>query len=301
MKQLIFIIIGLLFFLNQANGQNFNKQFNELISKGDTLEQKQLLEKWEKSDNNDPELYVAYYNYFANKSIKEVLTLGKNPKGEALKLENKDSSKLESSTYLYGDTYYDTKLLNKGFDYIDKGIKNYPDRLDMRFGKIYMLGKIEDYENFTKEIIKTIDYSNVIKNQWKWTENKPVNDAKQFMLSSIQSYQLQLYNTENDDLLDNMKRIAESVLQYYPEHIESLSNLSIVYLLKKDYDKALDALLKAEKIDPKDYIVLSNIAQAYKLKGDKKTAIKYYQLTEKYGDEQAKKYAHGQIEELKKK
>jgi len=301
MKQLIFIIIGLLFFLNQANGQNFNKQFNELISKGDTLEQKQLLEKWEKSDNNDPELYVAYYNYFANKSIKEVLTLGKNPKGEALKLENKDSSKLESSTYLYGDTYYDTKLLNKSFDYIDKGIKNYPDRLDMRFGKIYMLGKIEDYENFTKEIIKTIDYSNVIKNQWKWTENKPVNDAKQFMLSSIQSYQLQLYNTENDDLLDNMKRIAESVLQYYPEHIESLSNLSIVYLLKKDYDKALDALLKAEKIDPKDYIVLSNIAQAYKLKGDKKTAIKYYQLTEKYGDEQAKKYAHGQIEELKKK
>lgn len=98
-----------------------------------------------------------------------------------------------------------------------------------------------------------------------------------------------------------MKRIAETVLKYYPDHIESLSNLSIVYLLQKQYDKALEPLLKAEKLDPKDYIVLSNIAQAYKLKGDNKNAIKYYQLTIKHGDEQAKKYARGQIDELKMK
>ena len=44
--------------------------------------------------------------------------------------------------------------------------------------------------------------------------------------------------------------------------------------------------MKAKKINPKDYIVLSNIAQAYKLKGDKNNAIKYYELTVKYGDKQ---------------
>jgi len=121
------------------------------------------------------------------------------------------------------------------------------------------------------------------------------------MLSAVQDYVLQLYNTENDALLDNMKRIAETVLKYYPNHIESLSNLSIVYLLKKEYDKALEPLLKAEKLDNKDYIVLSNIAQAYKLKGDYKKAIEYYEYTLKYGDDAAKKYAKSQIEELKKK
>ena len=72
-------------------------------------------------------------------------------------------------------------------------------------------------------------------------------------------------------------------------------------MLQKQYDKALEPLLKAEKLNPKDYIVLNNIAQAYKLKGDTKNAIKYYELTIKYGDEQAKKYAQGQIDELKKK
>jgi tetratricopeptide (TPR) repeat protein len=98
-----------------------------------------------------------------------------------------------------------------------------------------------------------------------------------------------------------MKQIAEAALKYYPDHVESLSNLSIVYLIKKDYDKSLEALLKAEKLSPADYIVLSNIAQAYKLKGNNKNAIKYYELTIKYGDEQAKKYAQEQIDELKKK
>jgi Flp pilus assembly protein TadD len=71
-------------------------------------------------------------------------------------------------------------------------------------------------------------------------------------------------------------------------------------MLQKQYDKGLAPLLKAEKLNTKDHIVLSNIAQAYKLKGDKKNAIKYYELTIKYGDEQAVDYAKSQLEELKK-
>jgi tetratricopeptide (TPR) repeat protein len=164
-----------------------------------------------------------------------------------------------------------------------------------------MFGELEDWKDFTTEIIKAVDYSAVIKNQWTWTDNKPQKDSKDFFLGSLQTYQLQLYNTNNDDLLDYMKQIAEAVLKYYPDHVESLSNLSIVYLIKKEYGKALESLLKAEKLAPTDYIVLNNIAQAYKLKGDYKNAIKYYELTEKYGDEQAKAYARQQMAELKKK
>jgi tetratricopeptide (TPR) repeat protein len=164
-----------------------------------------------------------------------------------------------------------------------------------------MFGQIEDYENFTKEIIKTIDYSAINKNKWTWTDSKPLDDPQKFMLSLIQGYQHQLYNTENEVVLDYMKRIAEAVLKYYPDHIESLSNLSIVFLVSKEYDKALEQLLKAEKLNPRDYIVLNNIAQAYKLKGETKKAIRYYELTIKYGNQRAKDSAKSQIEELKKK
>ena len=301
-RRTTFLIFGLTLIFNQAIGQTFKQQFNDLFSKGDSLGQQQLLERWRKADSNDPELYVAYFNYFAKKSKKEIITLGQNPKGnDVFQIMDKDSSKKEPVAYIYGDTYYDQDILKNGFDYIDKGIEKHPNRLDMRFGKIYMFGQIEDYKNFTKEIIKTIDYSAVNKNKWTWTDSRPLDDPKNFMLSSMQDYQLQLYNTENDDLLDNMKQIAETVLKYYPGHIESLSNLSIVFMLQKEYDKALEHLLKAERLNPKDYIVLNNIAQAYKLKGDKQKAIKYYELTIKHGDEQAKNYAKEQIEGLKKK
>jgi tetratricopeptide (TPR) repeat protein len=301
-RQITFLLFGLTLILNQVSGQTFKQQLNDLVSKKDTVGQQKLLEKWEKTDKNDPELFVAYFNYFVRKSKKEMITLGQSPKGkEVLHIMDQDTTKNDPVGFMYGDTYYDSDLLSKSFDWINKGIEKHPNRLDMRFGKIYMFGQLNDYEKFTTEITKTIDYSSVNKNKWTWADSKPLEDPKKFMLSSIQSYQLQLYNTENDDLLDNMKRIAETVLKYYPDHVESLSNLSIVYMLEKQYDKALEPLLKAEKLNPKDYIVLSNIAHAYKLKGDNKNAIKYYEHTMKHGDEQVKKYAQGQIDELKKK
>ncbi|MCF8297566.1 MAG: hypothetical protein K9J13_08500 [Saprospiraceae bacterium] len=302
-NQTTFLIFALILLFNQAIGQTFKQQFNKLVSDKDSLGQVELLSKWEASDSNDPELYVAYFNYYVNLSKKEILEIGNNPPEgeEVLQVMDNDTSSKDPIGYIYSNTYYDPDLLQKGFDYADMGISKNPSRLDIRFGKAYMYGELENWEDFTSEIIKTIEYSASIKNNWTWTDNKAVEDPKEFMLGAIQGYQIQLYDTEDDELLDNMKQIAEEVLKYYPDHVESLSNLSIVYILKENYEPALEALLKAEKLAPTDYVVLSNIAQAYKLKGDNKNAIKYYKLTIKHGDERAKEFSKQQIEELKKK
>jgi len=84
--------------------------------------------------------------------------------------------------------------------------------------------------------MKTIDYSVINDNQWTWANNENQENGKDFFLSSLQDYQVQLYNTGNDDLLLNMREIANEVLKFYPNHIESLSNLSITYLLTGEYD-----------------------------------------------------------------
>lgn len=300
-KQTVILIFGLTLIFYQASAQSFKQQFDDLACKLDTVGQLHLLEKWERTDSNDPELFVAYFNYYVTKSKNEIITLGQNPKGNyVLQVMDQDTTNKEPVGFIYSDIHFNPDFLSKAFDWINKGIEKNPNRLDMRFGKIYMFGQIEDYENFTIEITKTIEYSVTNKNNWTWTDSKPLDDPKEIMLSSIQDYQVQLYNTENDDLLDNMKRIAETILKSYPNHIESLSNLAVVFMLQKQYDKALEPLLKAEKLNPKDYIVLSNIAQAYKLKGDRKNAINYYKLTLKYGDEQAKIYAKEQIKELER-
>lgn len=301
-KHSAILIFGMTLIFYQATGQTFKEQFNDLVHKKDTFGQKQILEKWEKTDNNDPELFVAYFNYYVTKSQSEVLRIGQNPAGEdVLQIMDQDTAIKDPVGFIFGGTYHDPELLNKAFDWINQGIEKHPNRLDMPFGKIHMYGEIEDYENFTEQIIHTINYSAVNKNQWTWADSKPLDKPKEIMLGSLQDYQIKLYNTESDDLLDNMKRIAETVLNLYPEHVESLSNLAIVYILRKQFDQALEPLFKAKKINPKDYVVLGNIAQSYKQKGEPKKAIKYFKLVIKYADENEKKYAQEQINELKQK
>ena len=297
MRKLFCVLVGLVL-ANIGFGQNFQKEFNKYFDAGDTLKQREILAEWEKSNPQDPELFTSYFNYFFQKASKEIISLTtKEPKGEMLVITDSLGNIVG---YMGSEITYFEELIQQGLNKIDEGIALYPNRLDMRFGKIYVLGQVEEWQQFTDEIVKAVQYSKINKNQWTWTNNEKRTDGEDFFLSSLQDYQLDLYNTEDDDLLPNMQTIANEILKIYPKHIESLSNLAITYLLTGQYDKGIEALLKAEKINPKDCVVLSNIAHGYKLQGDKQNAVKYYEKVVKYGDEEDIQYAKQQIEELKK-
>lgn len=294
MKKL-FILFFLFCFVSFVLGQNNYQQFLEFYQKNDTIAIEKLLIDWGKN-NPDAEYYVSCVNYFFNKSKKEVLSLDKViPKKEGLEIKD---DKGNSVAYLSSKKLYDEKMLQKTFKCFDEGISRFPDRLDIRLGKVYSLGQIEDYENLTKEIVNTIKYSAKNKNNWLWSENSKYEAGLKGFLSSIQDYNNQIYQANDDSLLKYMKQINEEVLIYYPDRVESLSNLSIVSLISKNYDEALTYLLKAEKISPEDFIVLNNIAYAYKMKNDKINAIKYYKLVKKYGDESTKNQAEKELKIL---
>ena len=277
-------------------GQSNYERFKALSKTKDTAKIKSLLADWEKSNPNDPELYTSAMNFYFSGSKQEIISLDQEQKAN-------QSLSLTDSTgkvvgYLNSDLGYNPDKIAKAIKYANTAIAKFPDRLDIRFGKCYLLQQIEDYDNFTKEVIKTVEYSRVNKNNWLWTENKKQEDGENFMLATIQEYLKALYDTEDDNLLPNMIQIGDATLKYYA-HIEILSTTAVALMLTKNYDKAIGYLKQAEKLNPRDFIVLNNIAQGYKLKGDKANAIKYYELTAKYGDEQAKEDAKRNIKELK--
>lgn len=300
MKSNILTFIFILQFIIACNGQNedFQKEFQELCQTQDTLKQRQLLQKWNKKAPKDPELFTSYFNYYFTKSKQESLTLTTDqPEGESLSFQDQDG---KTAGYIgSGKTIFLEKPLEKGFNKISKGIDLYPDRLDMRFGKIYALGLVKEWQKFTEEIIETIKYSSKNNNQWKWTNNINKENGKEFFLSSIQDYQLTLYNTQDDNLLKNMRQIAEEVLKHYPSHVESLSNLSITYLITEQFDKAIETLMRAEKVNPKDEIILSNIAHGYFLKGDTNNSKMYYKKILNSDDPKMVEFAKQRLEGLK--
>src|SRR5690606_4466652 len=132
---------------------------------------------------------IPHFNFYIVQSRKEVMKLStEEPKNQkSLAISPQDTSQKEMG-FTYSVTYYDKNVMDTALSYINRGIELNPQRLDMRFGKIYMLGNMEEYQVFTDEIIKTIQHSNANNNKWLWTENKPLDQPKEFMLNSIQDY-----------------------------------------------------------------------------------------------------------------
>ena len=296
MKKSLPILISI-FISTSCLAQDFGKKFAELFDNKDTAAIEPLLSQWATAKSTDPELFIAYFNYYVYKSKKEIISIEKLQKGEESIILT-DTGRGKPVAFLNSSINFDSEILQRGFNYIDQGIALNPTRLDMRFGKIYMLGKAENYKEFTKTLIETLEYGDKIDNAWLWKEGKSLKKEKDFLLNNIQDYINTLYETEDDDLLPYMREISESVLKYYPNHVESLSNIAITYLLVGENHKALPFLLKAETINGKDVIVLNNIAETYKRKGDKEKAKIYFEKIIKYGNKDDAEDAKEKIKKL---
>lgn len=281
----------------QLFSQDFASQYKALESAKDTTGQVKLLTAWEATSPKDPELFIAYFNYYIKKSMTEVVSMDPSPK-ENNTFVVTDTGSGKPVAYLNASVKYNSEVLQKGFEYINRGIALYPTRLDMRFGNIYMLGQAENYPEFTKEIITIIDFDNKINHEWLWKQGEPLEDAKDFFLGSLQDYINTIYETENDNLLPLMRQISEAVIRYYPDHVESLSNIAITYLIAEEYEKALPFLLHAERASPQDIIVLNNIAEAYKRLGDKVNAKAYFEKIIRYGNKDEAREAKQSIKSL---
>ena len=136
MKKLLGILIVMIMSIFGC-GQNYQSDFEKCSQEGDTIKQFEILVKWEKASPKNPELFTSYFNYYFAKSRDEILILsaGQPPAGEQALILT-DSANNEAG-FIGSQMNYRKTDLQKAFDKINEGIKLFPNRLDMRFGKIY--------------------------------------------------------------------------------------------------------------------------------------------------------------------
>ena len=105
--------------------QDFKSQFRTLFDKNDLAGQERLLQNWEKAKPNDPELYVAYFNFYLNKSRKEKLSLTSTPQSkDSLRMTKEDDKNVVA--YLGSQMLYEAFNFDKAILYLDKGIEKFP-------------------------------------------------------------------------------------------------------------------------------------------------------------------------------
>lgn len=300
MRNHLFITIALMMISQLCCAQSMCSEFHKALNANDTISENNILKKWEQASPESPDLYKAYFNYYLSKGRKQTLVWDKSAPAEDSKYLELTDSLGNYVGHLHNEVCYDENYLRLALDKIDKGIKKYPNRLDMRVVQISLLEELGNWDSYTRQVIKLINYSNENNNNWTIAHDEPLANGSIKFLEIIQGFQSEIYDTGDHTLIPYMQDIARTVLKYHPNNVENLTNLAIGYLVLKDYDSALKYLLKAENIRPRDCIVLMDIAYAYTEKNDKAKAMEYYYKVEKYGNEKQRKQAKVDIENLNK-
>ena len=272
-KKILLLIIGSVFCFF-ASAQTFKLEFMKSLNAKDMKRAEDILKTWDLTDTNDPELYVAFFNFYTVKSM--------------------DAGVLSINGL-------EKKMADKALEFISEGIQRFPIRLDMRIAKIYMLGKLNYYQAYVSEIINLITYSVKIKNNWKEEEFMSVDYPEDMFFGVVADGQEFLFSQNDASLFKEIIRISDEMLKYYPKHNQSRLASSTVYIAQKEFDKSLETLLKAMEIEPKNAIILFNIAYVYNLKGDKTNARKYFESTITHcgeKEDELKEGAKKQLEDL---
>lgn len=279
-------------------GQNYKLDFNSKFNQKEynATEIEGILNNWKKESTKDIDYFIAAFNFYFKESQNEIVQLTKEaPKDDTEALVLNDSLGNKAG-YMYSNVSTNDSLFAISQNTIDSAIRLFPNRLDLRFGKIHTLGEVEKFDEFTTEIIKTIAYSATINHNWLWANDNNLEDPEHFFIDAMQSYQNTLFQIESDE---NLKKITKKMYEIFPNDIYVISSYGVTFLIEGKNNEALELYLKAEKINPNDTIVLNNIGLIYERLSDKNSALRYYKKITEIGNENEKLAAQKKINNLK--
>jgi len=298
---IVFISVSLILFAEDKAAYGTKAQTNfEILyynqHKGD--EALKILDDWLKVDNTNPELYIDYFNYYLGKGRKSGIAFDSAPgtKGASIQLADPKTNKVIG--YMHDSTSYDAEQIQQALHYLNLGLMYSVDRLDMYFGKIHILNEIGDYDTASKTVFDVLDRSKINGNEWYWSKNKKLEDGKNFLLQNMNDYYAKWIHIRTKESIKALKETSEKQIELYPDSIFAYNFLAYSYILKNEKVKAIPILLKAEKINPSDFIILNNLERLYADTGDKQNAIIYLNKMISIGDEKQKTMAKKKLQEL---
>ncbi|MBR1834752.1 MAG: hypothetical protein IJ785_04515 [Bacteroidales bacterium] len=256
MKQILSLILALACGFGLA-AQSFSDDFYDALNSDNVHQQRRILAKWAMTDPGDIDLYIARFNHYINLSMAQT-----------------------------GDPVLAASLADSGLTVIDRAISLFPERLDLRFGKIYFLGQIMRWQSFTDEVVRTLNRSEKTNHQWQFPNFD--QGGRILIIEGVQDYLYTLNEaTQNAGpearkaILPHIRRIAHRAAQLFPSEPSFLSSLAYTYIAEADYETALHHLNRAEQLSPNDPAVLQQLVDVYTRMKNKKQAAQYRARLEK--------------------
>ncbi|MBR4134166.1 MAG: hypothetical protein IKU04_06550 [Bacteroidales bacterium] len=250
-----------------------------------------LLDRWEKAFPEDPEMLVARFNYYLDKSQSSQIVAKHQDRfmGAKPALVLKDS--LGADVNYFEETFFEDSLFALASSAIDKAVKLCPDRLDLRFAKVTSLVAYEKEspDMATAALSALIDYDGTSHPTWRYGDEAADSDV---FKSGIQEYCASFYAIGSPGSFESFRALSEKMLKYDPKNTLFMSNIGTYHFVaRKDNRTARKYYDKVLKIDPSDYTAIKNSVLMARRDNNVKLEKKYLPMLAKYGADDAEKAA----------
>lgn len=281
---------------------DYKSEYDNLLSARNLEGIAALLPKWEKAEPKNPELYIAYFNYYLLKGQRSTHSLDTYKKDNTNSLALVDQKTNQIAGYLNNNIWYEKEDVDKALSYLEKGLKFGKNRLDIYFGRIHILGEIGEYEKQSQKIIEVLKLGKEINHKWLWSMNEviPSSKSEHFFLISINEYYKALLQKSEPKTFLAAEKACVAQLKLYPKDVEVHNYLALAYIGQGKIQEALNVLLKADKLAKEDYTILFNMASCYETLKQYDKAKECYLRIKKNPNKQVQDMADQKLSELKK-
>ncbi len=276
--------------VNSSSGlaQQFQDTFYEQWERQDTAGMLHFLHEWRKSEPYNPDVFVGFFNYYAIQTFEEeVMILPEPPSDGGVYEEIKDSLN-NVRGYLSSVMVINDSILDIAFNWADQGMVKFPDRLDLRMGKVYLAIETDRMEAVRDGLQSAITTGDSILHKWKWMREEELDNGRLFLTNSVQGHLYSLF--EKKDSVANAIIVGTSQLMLLQDNRQffAITNIATVRMMEGKFSESIEWLKRANKVHPRDHIVLSNLGYCYRKLKDEKNAKRYYTDALECADESAK-------------
>lgn len=263
---LLFVSSGL------AAEQDYFARFKELREQKADAQIEPLLNEWREKRPNDPDAWITSANYYFNR--RQVMISKKKPQKGDFSLTDKKTGKQAGSISFESDE----AATNRAAELLQQATTKFPDRLDIWCGLAFVYQESGAFDSEFATLQRMVSYARDHTAQLRWLngENLP-EPADDFIPEKLHSYGMYYEKKENPEEDKRFLKIATFAAEQFPDHPYAFNDIALYYSIAGDNAKTREWLEKANKINPKDTLVLMNLGQICSKLGDNQAARKWYQ------------------------
>lgn len=230
------------------------KEFNEKHNTPETIDAK--LKEWSEKEPQNPDPYVLAANAYLKISSQVNISRDTTKPGFPV-VDPKTNQAV-------GTISEDQNIahIKKAGTILAAATAKFPHRLDIYVGRMSIAEWAEDTPALLAAGLDMIKAAQAYPGKMKWIDDAPLPEPlPEKIVHELQGRIKDLFAKEVDEADAAAYKLATEALRVAPDNMRLLNDAAIYHCYKKEWQKAREFLVRAEKADPKDLFVKLNLAK----------------------------------------